>query len=223
MPLSSLTNVQTAADAAQQNAARIGKPTTAQGMQDQFLKLLIAQMKNQDPTNPMDNSQMTSQMAQISTVSGLEKLNDTVGSVTSQFASMQMMQGAGMIGRNVLTEGNTLAVTDDGKSASAAFDLPATSTATTVSIMTPGGVLVDTLELGPSQAGRNFFTWDASGYEGDARNLRFRVNAERAGEALTATPLAASRVVATTVADGGLKLDLGNGRTVKYSDVKTVF
>ena len=68
-----------------------GTATNAAEMQNQFLTLLVAQLKNQDPTSPMDNAQMTSQMAQISTVSGIEKLNDTVNSVTSQFSTMQML------------------------------------------------------------------------------------------------------------------------------------
>lgn len=222
MPISSISNVQTL-DPAAQNAARAGRPTSAQGMQDQFLKLLIAQLQNQDPSNPMDNSQMTSQMAQISTVSGLEKLNDTVGSITGQFASMQLMQGASMIGRSVLTPGNTLAVAEGNSQASAAFDLPAASTSTTVTITTAAGEVVDTLDLGPATAGRNYFTWDTSKYPGQASNLRFHVAAASGDAALVPTPLAASRVMATNITDGALTLDLGNGRTIRYSDVRTMF
>ncbi|MDO4970118.1 MAG: flagellar hook capping FlgD N-terminal domain-containing protein, partial [Comamonadaceae bacterium] len=137
--------------------------TDAQSMQDQFLTLLVAQLQNQDPTNPMDNAQMTSQMAQISTVSGIEKLNDTVQSVTSQFASMQMLQGATMIGHTVLSEGNALNLTDKGQG-SAAFDLEGSAANVTVTITTAGGQLVDTMELGSAAAGRNYFTWDGSNY-----------------------------------------------------------
>lgn len=57
--------------------------------QDRFVKLLVAQMKNQDPLNPMDNAQMTSQIAQINTVAGIEKLNTAVEGLTSQFAAMR--------------------------------------------------------------------------------------------------------------------------------------
>ena len=126
-----------------------GSATNAADMQNQFLTLLIAQLKNQDPTAPMDNAQMTSQMAQISTVSGIEKLNDTVQSVTSQFSSMQMLQGASMIGRTVLSEGNSLGVAvsdaEDGTrtiSGTAAFDLAGPAANVSVAITDASGKLV---------------------------------------------------------------------------------
>src|SRR3989338_9648727 len=73
---------------------------------DRFLKLLVTQMQNQDPLNPMDNAQVTSQMAQISTVTGIEKLNTTMGGVTDGFSQMQLLQGASLVGHQVLVEGN---------------------------------------------------------------------------------------------------------------------
>ena len=57
--------------------------------QDRFMKLLVAQMKNQDPLNPMDNAQMTTQIAQINTVAGLERLNTTVEGLASQFTQLR--------------------------------------------------------------------------------------------------------------------------------------
>ena len=193
----------------------------AQSMQDQFLTLLVAQLQNQDPTNPMDNAQMTSQMAQISTVSGIEKLNDTVQSVTSQFASMQMLQGATMIGHTVLSEGNALNLTDKGQG-SAAFDLEGSAANVTVTITT-GGQLVDTMELGSAAAGRNYFTWDGSNYNGDTSNLRFKVSASNGDAAVKATTLSPNAVVATSIANGSLMLELANGQSINYNSVKAVF
>jgi len=68
--------------------------TTPQQQQDRFLKLLVAQLNNQDPMNPMDNAQMTTQIAQINTVSGIQQLNDTIKTLAAQYTSMQVMQGA---------------------------------------------------------------------------------------------------------------------------------
>lgn len=196
--------------------------TDAQSMQDQFLTLLVAQLQNQDPTNPMDNAQMTSQMAQISTVSGIEKLNDTVQSVTSQFASMQMLQGATMIGHTVLSEGNALNLTDKGQG-SAAFDLEGSAANVTVTITTAGGQLVDTMELGSAAAGRNYFTWDGSNYNGNTSNLRFKVSASNGDAAVKATTLSPNAVVATSIANGSLMLELANGQSINYNSVKAVF
>ncbi|MDR2324597.1 MAG: flagellar hook assembly protein FlgD [Acidovorax sp.] len=196
--------------------------TSAAEMQDKFLTLLVAQLKNQDPTNPMDNAQLTSQMAQISTVSGIEKLNDTVSSVTSQFSQMQMLQGSSLIGHTVLTEGNGLALTDKGEG-TAAFELAGKAANVTVTITNGAGELVDTVELSNLNAGRNYFTWDGSKYEGDKSNLHYNVKATNASSVVKVTPLTASNVVAATVSSGKLVLELGNGTTVDYNKVQSVF
>ena len=97
------------------NAA--GKSATAStsavaDQQDRFLKLLVTQLKNQDPLNPMDNAQMTSQLAQMSTVSGIEKLNATLNSLVDSVGNSQSMQAADMIGKSVLVPGSQLALSN---------------------------------------------------------------------------------------------------------------
>ncbi len=207
-----------------------GGVTSAADMQDQFLTLLVAQLQNQDPTSPMDNAQLTSQMAQISTVSGIEKLNSTVESVTGQFASMQMLQGASMIGRTVLSEGNQLGLAatqnEDGStklSGTAAFDLDATASNVTITVTTPSGQLVDTIEMGSAAAGRNYFTWDGSNYTGSDMDLRFKVNATNGSANVNSTALSPNAVVATSISNGSLMLELANGSSVNYNSVKAVF
>ena len=204
------------------NKSANGTATDAQSMQDQFLTLLVAQLKNQDPTNPMDNAQMTSQMAQISTVSGIEKLNDTVSSVTNQFAQMQMLQGASLIGHTVLSSGNSLATTKDGQS-TAAFDLASNAAQVSVTITNAAGQLVDTVDLGSLNAGRNYFTWDSSSYTGDPTQLRYAVTAKNADSAVNVSHMSANSVVAASVTNGKLMLELGDGTSVDYSSVQSVF
>lgn len=216
------------------SAASGAGATNAADMQNQFLTLLVAQLKNQDPMSPMDNAQMTSQMAQISTVTGIEKLNDTVNGVTSQFSTMQMLQGSNVIGRTVLTEGNQLGISAsegqdaDGnpttiKQGTAAFDLAGMASNVTVQITTSGGQLVDTLELGSANPGRNYFAWDASSYQGDPTDLRFKVVATNGQDAVKATTLAPQAVVATSLGEQGLMLELANGGRIPYSSVQAVF
>ena len=82
--------------------------SAADDVQDRFLKLLVTQMKNQDPLNPLDNAQVTTQLAQISTVNGIEKLNATIEAMASSFTSGQSLQAATMIGKDVLVPGSTL-------------------------------------------------------------------------------------------------------------------
>ena len=75
---------------------------SSQELQDNFLTLLIAQMKNQDPTNPMDNSQLTSQLAQINTLAGIERLNTTLNVVSGQIDDSMSVNASNMIGKGVM-------------------------------------------------------------------------------------------------------------------------
>ncbi|AVP56844.1 flagellar hook assembly protein FlgD [Pulveribacter suum] len=190
-------------------------------MQDRFLKLLVAQLNNQDPMNPLDNAQMTTQMAQINTVTGLQTLNLTMQTMAEQFSTMQQLQGITMIGRSVLTEGDRLAVSDKGEG-KGAFVLGGAATDVKVEVVTPGGVVVDTIEMGAQDKGRHDFEWDASKYSGNQADLRFRVTASTKEGAVPSMALMQSQVVATGSSSGALTLTLANGETVGYANIHGV-
>jgi flagellar basal-body rod modification protein FlgD len=139
---------------------------------DRFLKLLVTQMQNQDPLNPMDNAQITSQMAQINTVSGIEKLNTTVAGLNGQFVQLQALAGASLVGHDVTLAGNRLSI-QDGVGAGG-VELAGTAESVKVEILSPGGQVVDTIDMGTQAAGRHGFTWDASKLT-DTEGYRFRV------------------------------------------------
>jgi flagellar basal-body rod modification protein FlgD len=192
---------------------------SADAQQDRFLKLLVAQLNNQDPMNPMDNAQMTSQMAQINTVSGINQLNETVKSLSSQFAALQVMQGAGMIGHDVMLKSNTLSVSD-GK-AKGAVSLSANADKVSVQILTPGGKLLDTVNLGAMTAGQHSFTWDASKYQGTASPV-FKIVATSGKQAVDATALAQDTVTAVGSDNGSMSIQLKGREAVAYSDVQSI-
>jgi flagellar basal-body rod modification protein FlgD len=164
---------------------------------------------------------MTTQMAQINTVTGLQTLNLTMQTMAEQFTTMQQLQGISMIGRSVLSDGDRLSVADGvGKGH---FDLANAATSVKVEVVTPGGVVVDTVDLGGLGQGRGSFEWDTSRYaSGNASDLRFRVVATNQQGAVTATPLMQSQVVATGSNAGALTLTLANGETVNYANVHGV-
>ncbi len=193
--------------------------TSAAAMQDQFMKLLVAQLNNQDPMNPMDNAQMTSQIAQINTVSGINQLNDTVKSLSSQFASMQTMQGTTMIGHDVLLQSNTLTV--NAGVAKGAIDLPSDASAVNIQILSPGGQLVDTVNLGPLAAGRHSFQWDASSYTGGG-SPTFKVVASSGGQAVTATALAEDTVTSVGTNGTSMSLQLKGRAAVTYDAIQAI-
>ncbi|MBB1078228.1 flagellar hook assembly protein FlgD [Rhodoferax sp. 4810] len=187
--------------------------------QDRFLKLLVAQLNNQDPMNPMDNAQMTSQMAQINTVTGIQQVNDTLKSMAEQFTAMQVLQGSNMVGHQVLMEGNTLTINDG--SASGAIDLSARAESVKVDVLSPGGQVVDSFNLGALDAGQHGFTWDASDYTYSG-NPTFKVTATLGGQAIANTALQVATVQSVGSSNGALTVQLQDGSSVAYSAIKAV-
>ncbi len=217
MILNSATSAPTVTDATGTKANAATDPAAAQ---DRFLKLLVAQLNNQDPMNPLDNAQMTSQIAQINTVTGIQQLNQTMASMATQFNSLQVMQGTALIGRNVMTEGSTLAVAD--KAGKGGFEIASPATNVKVDVLNASGQVVESVDLGAKAAGRHTFEWDASKYTGPTAGMQFRVTATNGATKIDSTALALSKVTAAGAEDGQLVLTLANGKTIKYSDIKAL-
>jgi flagellar basal-body rod modification protein FlgD len=162
---------------------------------------------------------MTSQIAQINTVSGIQELNTTMQSMAAQFTSMQVLQGTSMVGRGVMVESNTLSV--DGGMAKGAVNLQFPADKVTVDITTPGGQVLDTLNLGQLTAGQTNFEWDASKYP-NFKSVNFTVNATQAGQAVSSTNWAKDTVTAVGLNNGAMSLQLKGRSAVSYSDVKSI-
>lgn len=194
---------------------------TADEQADRFLKLLVTQMQNQDPLNPLDNAQVTTQMAQINTVSGIEKLNRSVQAMGTHFGALQAMQSVSLVGRDVEVPGDRLAVADD--TGRGALRLAGKADAVKVEVLGSDGRVVGTVDLGARAAGTHRFEFDAKG-QADAQNLRFRVVATTSSAAgpvaVAAESLMRDRVVAVRSGDEGVTLDLRRTGSVAYGDVQ---
>ena len=213
---------QTAASVLQSQAAAAGA-TKPEGneMQDRFLKLLVTQMKNQDPLNPMDNAQVTSQMAQISTVGGIDKLNQTISGLSSSLLASQSMQSANLIGRDVFAVGSTLNL--NGK-AVGGFDLKQDADLVFVSITNGAGEIVRTLQLPASRAGMSAFEWDGktdSGGTAPNGTYVFQMTAARGNNSIPVEPLTAGRVGGVSLVNG-MKLNLESGAEIGIADIKRI-
>ena len=191
--VTSSTNTAIGSSATSGSSALSGAAGTAKDASERFLKLLVTQLKNQDPLNPVDNAQMTSQMAQISTVSGIEKLNTTVLGLNSQFMQMQALQGASLVGRDVLLKGDRLSVPAGGLP-SGTFDLGAAADHVKVEVLSPAGRVVDTVNLGAQTSGRHDFQWPNGTNISEAAGYRFRVTATSGGSTVASTPLMRDKV-----------------------------
>jgi flagellar basal-body rod modification protein FlgD len=194
------------------------KPPTANdaASADRFLKLLVAQMQNQDPMNPMDNAQVTSQMAQINTVQGIEKLNTTVSGLSGSFLNMQALQGTALVGRDVVVKGSALSI-EDGVG-QGGFNLAQPADAVKVEVLDSAGKVVNTQQTGSQAIGKHAFQWDAS--TADAGNYTFRVTATAKGSAVETTLLMRDKVNAVSTSGTGLVLELARSGSTPYADVQ---
>ena len=188
--------------------------------EDRFLKLLVAQLANQDPMNPLDNAQMTSQMAQISTVSSVEKVNQSLSGLAGQLASMQALQASSLVGRDVMVEGNRLAIHDGKASGAVDLDLPADKVV--VDILSAGGQVIESFDLGARGAGRQPFAWDAQQHT-DAEALRYRVTATKGKAVVTNRTMVQDQVVSVGSDNGAMLVQLRSLGNVGYDSVKTIF
>lgn len=212
----------TALSSADASAAALGggAPASA-GNEQRFLKLLVTQLNNQDPLNPMENAQLTSQLAQMSTVSGIEKMNATLQALVGQGSAGQLLQAAGMVGRAVLATGNEIA----GGDGPAAFgvELPASAASVQAVITDAAGHPVRTLDLGALPAGRHAQAWDGKDDDGravPAGVYRVQVDAANGGQPVPATTLVYDQVVSVTQDGAGCTLDLSTGRSISLADVR---
>lgn len=188
-------------------------------LSDNFMTLLVTQLQNQDPLKPMDNSEMTSQLAQINTVAGIEELNASLAVINDQIDAGQAMQAAALIGKGVLVPGNNILLThtDDGEQVATPFgielDTPASNVK--VTITNASGEVINSYDLGPVSTGVESFQWDGLSDSGEAAvegGYHISVEATGAdGESIDVTTLNYAIVGAVTPADssGQVMLDLG--------------
>lgn len=140
------------------------KPGSQLG-QDEFLKLMTTQLKNQDPFEPMDNGEFLSQIAQFGTVNGITDLKDSFSGFANNMQSNQALQAANIIGHGVLAEANTGLLADNGIM-QGAVDLSSYSPNVAVNVYDRTGQLVNRLELGEQLSGTVPFAWDGTTFGG---------------------------------------------------------
>lgn len=198
--------------------------TKIEEAQDRFLKLLTTQLKNQDPLNPMDNAEMTSQLAQISTVDGIEKLNATLQKMMASTVDAEAMQAASMVGRNVMVPGSGLELTEAG--AVSGIVLEGFADKVTVTVKDSNGLVMRTLNLGDLDAGVHNFAWDGktdAGVQATKGNYSISVEATRDSEKVTGTTLELASVQSVTRSPTGTTIDVGRLGQLAMSAIKQIF
>jgi flagellar basal-body rod modification protein FlgD len=208
------------------DAVNTRKDATASQMseaENRFLKLLTTQLKNQDPLNPLDNAQMTSQLAQISTVSGIEKLNATLQVLLQASQDSQTTQAASLVGHGVLVPGNALALSSGN--AVGGIELSGAADDVTVTIKDSHGLALRTMSLGALDAGVHNFAWNGqtdTGVQAVDGAYSISVSAKRGSESVAVSALNLGLVRSVVRDSQGYSLDVGSLGTFVLDDVKQI-
>lgn len=193
-------------------------------MSDRFLTMLVTQMQNQDPLNPMDNAQVTTQLSQINMVKGIDTLNTTLDKLLGAYSDALSMQSSALIGKNVLSAGDSLVLGSSGALGGVKLDSAADKV--TVTIKDAKGVTVATEELGAQDAGVVDFVWDGKDGNGNASptgSYTFSVAASNSGSKVKATALELGTVSALVKGSNGFQLEIPGSGLVDFSAVEQIY
>lgn len=208
----------------------LNRPAAASGNdrlgQTEFLKLMIAQLNNQDPMKPMESGEFYTQIAQFSTVAGIQDLQASFQQVATAMYSGQALQASAMVGRSVLVSSPS-AILDAGGSVAGVVDVPVGTSQLTVAVYDQAGQLVRRLDLGPQGAGRAAFEWDGRGADGQALppgTYHIEAGMLFDGQTYALETLVSSRVDSVTMPRNGqgIVLNLSNGGQAALADVKQI-
>jgi flagellar basal-body rod modification protein FlgD len=149
-------------------STKVHQPKKQLGQED-FMELLVAQMKNQDPSNPADNGEFLAQISQISMVSGIDKLGASMGGIADGFASGQAMQAAALVGHQVLSDSNVVGL-EEGKTVDGWLKVPEFSQGLNIQVRDMKGTLVKTIDSAGFKAGLHEISWDGHNERGEQQN-----------------------------------------------------
>ena len=199
--------------------------------QDQFLELMLAQMKNQDPMEPMDNGEFLTQIAQFTMASGVSDLNTSFEGVSESVKATQVMQASTLIDRTVLikseqVEGKTQVWLGEG-GLGGAVELPQATTNLNVEVYNQNGEVVHRINAGDASAGMNYFNWDGKNSEGEqlpAGKYQMTASAQFGNEIEALEPLVADYVTSVSIGAGGTdySVNLSGAGDTKVSQIRQI-
>ena len=172
-----------------------------------FLTLMLAQLKNQDPTSPVDSNTFLTQLAQLSEVQGINTLNTSFSTLSNSLTSAQTMQASSLLGHTALVTTPTANLTSGG-TVTGAVTVPQTTGSVTLTVADSAGNVIKTINLGAQSAGLASFTWDGTGSTGTAAPTgTYTLSATYGGQT-------ASSAAATTAVNGTVEsVSMGAGAT----------
>ena len=205
--------------------AKESKNTGELGQED-FLELMITQLRNQDPLKPMESGEFLGQIAQFGTVSGIQDLQNSFSDFSSKLFSSQALEAASLVGRQVLVPGDT-SVHMAGNHTVGSVDLPNSVNQLDIKVYTATGQLVRTINMGAQDSGMSEFAWD--GVNDDGQMMPSGVYRFEAETSNGTTTRAADTYLNTQVlsvelgrTDGSMTLETSSLGSVDFSTVKRI-
>jgi flagellar basal-body rod modification protein FlgD len=192
-----------------------------------FLTLMLAQLKNQDPTSPVDSNEFLQQLASLSEVQGITQLNTSFSTLSNSLVSSQALQASSLLGHQALVSSSTANLTSAGGTVNGAVSVPQTSPQVVLNIANSAGVLVQSINLGAQSAGLADFTWNGQTSSGTAApagtyTLSAQVSGVTGGTAIGT--LVSGTVDSVTMGSGstGLTLNISGLGSVPFSSVQQI-
>jgi len=187
---------------------------------DDFLKLFVAQLQAQDPLNPMDSTNFTSQLAQFSSLEQLTNLNSSLTDMLASQTTLQNTMTTNLIGKKVLVTGNTISLNGQ---ADLKYSLGGDAASVTVKIYDSSGALVRTSAVSSQSAGSNSYSWDGKDQTGNALpagQYTFTVEAANStGQAISATALMTGTVTGVIYSNNVAYLTIDGTTQVQLGDI----
>ena len=195
--------------------------TSSADLSKNFLKMLTVQLQNQDPMNPMDNAAMTSQLAALNQVDGINKLNTSVTALVAQMQSANFMNLSSSVGKTALAEGSQIYYSGQAVGMSAKLDSPAESLKAVIRDVS--GQIVNQFDFGSTPAGMNDFIWDGgddAGKQVKSGMYTLELTATDAQGKTSAPKSYVGAMVASIGQEGAdMKVGLSDGRNILTTDI----
>ncbi len=195
--------------------------TSSADLSKNFLKMLTVQLQNQDPMNPMDNAAMTTQLAQLNQVDGINKLNTSVNALVAQMQSANFMNLASSVGKTALAEGSEVYFSGQAIGMAGKLDAPVDSLKAV--IRDRNSQIVNQIDFGPTPAGVVDFIWDGgddAGKQVASGKYTLELTATDA-QGKTSTPKTFVGAMVSSIGQEGtdMKVGLSDGRNILSTDI----